>query len=299
MAIPKQRAALIRNICKYPIVAVTSQDQDHWNCGEYPQYDVFRDEIRATNPQIKMLAHLNATESHQASSPGSRVIWSAGGEYGFHGHEPQDRPGTIWYEKPKGRVIVRDSGWGPKAMMDFRLKRAQDTLYSAMVTQYTGGYSRTGNNRRWDGVYLDQLIVPGSGWGTSITERQQMVVGLQSVLTRFRSRYPDAIVVCNSSRDYADINGEMNEGRADEIREVASYWRHSQPEINVYMFKPVKEASEAQISAELMKAMSYGAFFSYHYGENPYTSSPWPATFTRLLDSYPAWKELLASLALI
>lgn len=293
-----KRRSLAGNVCRFPLVSVISMDRKHLAGKTAPSYDHYRDAIRETNPQIKMLAHLNASESHTPSSPGQRVIHVMGGEFGDTGNEPEDNPGTIWFEKPKGRVVMVRTRWGRKAVMDFRKQRARDALFAAMETQYVGGYSLSGPGRWWDGLYLDQLIVPGARLGAFGREREEMVSGLQAVLTRFHNSYPHAIVIGNSPRNFIDINGELNEGRMNSVKEVLSSNGHITPELNIYMYKPVRAATDKRIAIELGRALKYGAFFSYHYGDSPFTHNPWPETFSKLLDKYPKWAGHLSNLQL-
>ena len=178
-----QRRSLARNVARFPIASVISMDRHHSTGKLLPNCDSYRDTIRETNPQIRMLAHLNASESRTPSSPGQRVIHSLGGESGRLGNEPQDNPGTIWFERPRGHVVVRNTHWGRKAIMDFRLQRAQDALFRAMETQYVGGYSNGGADRWWDGLFLDQLIVPGLGWGAMPSARAEMISALQRAVS--------------------------------------------------------------------------------------------------------------------
>jgi hypothetical protein len=294
-----KRKVLAKTVCRFPLISVISMDRDHKTGKFLKNCSLYRNMLRETNPEARLLGHLNASESHTPSSPGQRIIYAVGGEHGRLGNEPQNNPGTIWLERPKGHVVIRHTPWGAKSMMDFRLHRAQDTLFSAMETQYISGPSGRLGEPGWDGLFLDQLIVPGLRWGVTPLERKEMISGLQIVLSRFRSRYPNAIVIGNSPLNFADINGEVNEGRGDDLDEVASSLNHAEPELNVYMYKPAKPASETTIAAEMNLALERNAFFSYHFGRQPFSFSPWPKSFSTLLDSYPKWRDYLTRLHLV
>ena len=215
---------------------------------------------------------------------------------------PSNSGGNYWYD-PAGTILYIDSASGTKAYLDLSQTDAQDLLYNAMVGQYkedAASWPQSTSGAYWDGLYIDQFIkVPNApsltlqGTGPDAAERAADVVGLQAVMRRFKERYPGALVVCNTNEDYYTANGELLEGRPDDISEAATFAGHSFPEMNVYMYKPATAATDAEIISGYELAQSVGAYYAYAPGPLYFTNTTpeniWPSVFTEWISG--PWKD--------
>src|SRR5207247_1377934 len=86
----------------------------------------------------------------------------------------------------------------------------------------------------YDGLFLDQCTVfekahplPGV--------RAEMRQALQITLQRLRQEFPNTILIGNSSYNWQGLNGELDEGRPENmLAELAPFNGHTQPTKDLY-----------------------------------------------------------------
>jgi hypothetical protein len=107
---------------------------------------------------------------------------------------------------------------------------------------------------------------------------------LQAILLQLRAEFRQAIFIANSSETWSGVNGEMNEGRPQQMEaELASFSGHAEPQMDMYQ-TILKDPSDTEtLRTEMAKVHALGGY----YGANvDSTRVLWFEEFERVVDSY-------------
>ena len=89
----------------------------------------------------------------------------------------------------------------------------------------------------------------------------EMEAAIQSVLSKVRLKYPNKILIANSSKTWNDVNGEMNEGRLEDLENESNRTTvHSEPRIELF-YHYLVEGEEEQAKEMFRAALWYNCFF--------------------------------------
>ncbi len=224
----------------------------------------WRDRIKQLNSAILMLGYLMVIEETTVPGPG---------------HDVMRLVKNSWCVHPGGYYPTVQIEPGPRTfrIFDPRKPEWQESFLAACRA--------TLQSYPYDGVYLDQCTVYDIAHPLP-NVRAEMRQALQVILLRLRQEFPSAILIGNSSYDWAGLNGELNEGRPGNLRaELAPFIEHAQPEIQLYQSLLRNPFDIETVKREMAAAHLYGAF----YGAAPvnnYQHALWFEVFNEVIAAH-------------
>lgn len=244
-----------RTIAKFPI-AVIPQDNR-------PQFGPFRIKLRQYNPTQKVLAYHATLDEHGVPGPAHDIIRKAKNSW-------ITLPGGITptIDIPSGKVLKRRI-YDPRNL-EFRQRfiEACDLLI---------------NKYKFEGIFLDNCTIYPKFRNIPFLG-DELMEGLQQLITEVRNEFQNAILIGNSSYSWAGLNGEMNEGRPNDlIKEAKSLETHVEPYINMYHFFMKNDGDLVNAEKNFRHALENRCF--YGVGVNT-TKITWYPFFDKVLLEY-------------
>jgi hypothetical protein len=216
-------------VAKYPL-ALVPQDMR-------TQLVRWRDRVKELNPSIVLLAYQLVIEETTVPGPG---------------HDKQRQLSNSWCVYPDGSYPTIEYLKKKLRLFDPRKKEWQDNFVEACratVISYP-----------YDGLFLDQCTVFGSAH-PSAGVRAEMRQALQNTLTMVRKEFPSHILVGNSRYHWNGLNGELNEGRPNNMEELDRFEGHVEPRIQMYHSRLRHSYDIGVLKKEMAKAHARGAFY--------------------------------------
>lgn len=247
--LPDLSRGQMREIAKFPLAVVPQDDR--------PYYHDWKRDIRRRNPDIKLLAYQMVIEETDVPGPGHRALMGASGEWvHYAGMTPRSDYKDHRFFDPRSR----------------KWQRAMVEACDATLSSYD-----------YDGLFFDQCSV-FIKLAPVPSARAEMHEALQQVLDEVRRRHPEKILIANCSDSWRGVNGEMNEGRPDELAaEAAPFAGHVGPRFE--LFHHYLEGYNLDKAEQMMRlAMQNRCFFGC--APNPQTIR-WYDFFDRVLASMP------------
>lgn len=92
--------------------------------------------------------------------------------------------------------------------------------------------------------------------------RDEMRQALQKTILRIRGEFPQAVVIGNSSYGWRGLNGELNEGRPQDMaKEFKEFDGHVLPRTELYNTLLRRADDIETVKREMALAHSFGAFY--------------------------------------
>ncbi len=200
----------------------------------------WRDKVKSLNPEILMLGYQMVIQETKVPGPGHNRL-----------------------NRVKNSFCTYPGGYAPTVPGAFPgdLSRVFDPRTIEWRNGFLDACSETLASYPYDGLFLDQCTVFTKAaplpW-----ERKEMLEALRETLLELRKRHPQAILVGNSSHSFAGLNGEMNEGRLNDIpKEMAPFAGHAQPRVELLQ-TIIRRADDVDtVMSDMAIAHSYGAFY--------------------------------------
>ncbi|MCA9422238.1 MAG: hypothetical protein KC592_14540, partial [Nitrospira sp.] len=201
----------------------------------------WRNRIKHLNSNILMLGYQMVIEETSVPGPGHdrmRLVKDSWCEY----------PGG-YHPTVKGYPSNRDL-----RIFDPRRVEWQEAFLEACRAML-GSYP-------YNGLFLDQCTVYEKAHPIP-TVKAEMRHALQITLLRLRHEFPNTILIGNSSYNWQGLNGEMNEGRPEQILlEFAPFDGHVQPTMDLYATILKDPTDIERVKQDMALVHSLGAFFS-------------------------------------
>jgi hypothetical protein len=239
-------------VARYPLAIVPQDDRD--------QFRKWRDEIRNMNADIVFLAYQMVHEETTVPGPG---------------HDELRRTRNSWCLYPGG--FQPFTSWGER----------RHRLYDPRTPEFAECFLRACravlHSYPYGGLFLDNCtIFPIAHPLPSV--RSEMREALQRVLLRLRDEFPDVLIVGNSSENWKGLNGEMNEGRPEQMEsELRHFDGHALPNMDMYQTVLRSAGDIETVRHDMRKVFQLGAF----YGANvESTHVLWFDDFDKVLDEY-------------
>ncbi len=214
---------------KYPLIIVP---QDTRN-----SFVKWRNRVRELNPDIIMLAYQMVIEETTSPGPGHDKVREALNPWCMY--DNCDIP-VIGKENKRRRLI------------DPRVTEWQDKFLDAC--------NITLSSYDYDGLFLDQCDIFNIA-NPRNDVKNEMRAALQSTLLKLRSRIQNHIIIGNTRRSWAGLNGELNEANANTIeKELMPFPHHNKPVIELVQTLS-RNLDKNLILSEMSTAHRYGAFY--------------------------------------
>ena len=216
-------------VARYPL-ALVPQDMR-------TQLVLWRDRVKELNPSIVMLGYQLVIEETTVPGPG---------------HDKQRELSNAWCVYPDGFVPTIEYLQRPLRLFDPRKKEWQDNFLEACRA--------TVNSYPYDGLFLDQCTVHAIAHPVEGV-RAEMRQALQDTLAMVRKEFPSHILVGNSKYHWSGLNGELNEGRPNDMEELDPFEGHVEPRIQLYQSLLQHSSDIGVMKKEMAKAQARGAFY--------------------------------------
>ncbi|HTI47821.1 MAG TPA: hypothetical protein VMB76_14790 [Casimicrobiaceae bacterium] len=218
-------------VARYPLALVPQDDR--------AQFVGWRDRIRHLNPSIVMLGYQQVIEETTVPGPG---------------HDELRKADDAWVQYPGGVTARVPSNAG-------RALRIYDPRSRQWQSRFLAACRATLESYSFDGLFLDQCTVFRRAY-LSEESGAEMREALQETLLRLRAEHPHAVLVGNSSHHWAGLNGELNEGRPNDLQSAcAPYPGHARPELTLYQSLVPDPGAVALVEREMAAAHRCGAFY--------------------------------------
>ena len=217
--------------------------------------------MRSLNPDIVLLGYQMVIQRPKAPGPGNTILRKSR-DYAVY---PWGTVPTVPGEHPGARTEIYDP----------RSPHWQDLFIKAC--------GATLNSYPFDGLFLDQCTVFFKASPIPYV-REEMRKALQATLIRLRNEFPDANLVGNSAYNWVGLNGEMDEGRPDDMaKQFAPFSGHVPPYMNMYQ-SVLKRANDVEtVKREIAMAFRYGAYYGAAVN---YQHVLWFDVFNRVMEEY-------------
>ena len=219
-------------VAKYPL-AIVPQDIR-------PHFVKWRNKVRSINPDIWLLGYLNIHTESAVPGPG---------------HDRLRRVKDAWSVYPWGKVPTAPSGSIPKGarIYDYRNPEWRLAFLEACYV--------TLKSYPYQGLFLDNCTVYNIA-SPIVSVREEMKASLQRVLLALRRIFPTTIFVGNSHFSWSGLNGEMNEGRPQDIAtEFAPFPGHVDPRLELFLTMLKSKNDIATLKRDIALSKSYGACY--------------------------------------
>ena len=217
-------------VARYP-VAIVPQDIR-------PAFRRWRDDVRAINPSIVLLAYQMVHEETTVPGPG---------------HDELRKATHSWVRRADGVEPFTFWGSARHRLFDPRTPEFEDCFLRAcraVLRSYD-----------YDGLFLDNCtIFPIAD--PNETVRSEMRQALQATLRKVRLEFPDALIVGNSIEKWSGLNGEMNEARPKQLQsELKPFSGHTSPSMNMYLTNLTRADDVETVRREMNETLKLGAFY--------------------------------------
>ena len=217
-------------VARYP-VAIVPQDIRE-------AFRKWRDDVRAINPSIVLLAYQMVHEETAVPGPG---------------HDALRKAVHSWVRRADG--VEPFTFWGNTRhrLFDPRTPEFEDCFLRACRAVL--------RSYQYDGLFLDNCtIFPIADPSDSV--RSEMRQALQATLLKLRLEFPDALIVGNSSENCVGLNGEMNEGRPKQLQsELKPFSGHTSPNMDMYLTMLTRADDTETVQREISDTLKLGAFY--------------------------------------
>ena len=220
------------------------------------------DSIRALNPAIKLLAYLITNhEPGTALGVGNDILrdanrWTAG----------QQEP---WLLTADGNLVaITIDTWKSRRLYDYR-KAIWQTNFRDACAAILSAYP-------FDGLFFDNCT---ASWTKQSPNNAALATSLQSTLLDVRRAYPSKLFLGNCTENWLGLNGEMNEGRATQLLELAPVVGQVVPNLNCYLALTTPTTPDSELAALVAAIAPTGAWFGVQRSDNVLY---WPPIFDSL-----------------
>ena len=219
-------------VAKYPLANVAQDDN--------VVFRRWRDKVKSLNPDILMLGYQVVIQETKVPGPG---------------HQRLSRVKNSFCSYPGGMVPTVPGAFPGDT------SRIYDPRTAVWRTAFLDACNDTLASYPYDGLFLDQCTVFFKASPLPWV-REEMLVALRETLLELRKAHPNIIIVGNSSYNFAGLNGEMNEGRPNDLqKEMAPFAGHVPPRIEM-MQTMLRYANDINtVKREMAIAHAYGAFY--------------------------------------
>ena len=224
-----QQAGQEAIVARYPLVLVP-QDVN-------APFVRWRDRVKELNSSIVMLGYQVVIEETTVPGPG---------------HAKQRELSDSWCVYPDGSYPTIEYLKKKLRLFDPRKKEWQDNFVEACRA--------TVNSYPYDGLFLDQCSVHEIAHPVEEV-RSEMRQALQNTLTMVRKEFPSHILAGNSRYHWSGLNGELNEGRANNMDELNPFSGHVGPRIQMYQSLLRHSYDIGIMKKEMAKTHARGAFY--------------------------------------
>ncbi len=239
-------------VARYPLAIVPQDDRRI--------FKAWRDSVTQLNSAIVLLGYQAVHEESFVPGPG---------------HDLLRKATNSWCRLPNGSDAVITEGRVRRRLYDPRTSEFAD--------RFTDACRAVLSSYPFDGIFLDNCTIFPKASADPDT-REKMREGLQRVLLDVRRELPKAILIGNCRENWAGLNGEMNEGRPEEIlTELASFAGHSQPSMDMYLAKLANPTDQDTVRRNLNQVLALG---SYYGASVDYTHVVWFEEFDRVIQDY-------------
>lgn len=233
-------------VAKYPL-ALVPQDTRF-------AFVKWRNRVRALNPNIVLLGYLVVIEETTVPGPGHELMFKLN-----EGH----------CKYPGGFVPTVEN---PSSGQKFRIFDPRNREWQR---QFLEACRVTLSSYPYDGLYLDQCTVYERAHPFP-NVRREMRDALQSTLAQVRAQHPEALLIGNSSFNWADLNGELVENRPGDIAtQLIPFPGHANPQISLVQ-SLMGEMDPERIRPLMQLAHARGAYFGV---AKDYQHIVWPSVF--------------------
>lgn len=222
-----------RIVARYPLVLVPQDARS--------AFVQWRDHVKVLNPSIVMLGYQIVIEESTVPGPGHDILVTRG------------RAANAFCVYPGGFMpTVNVNGWR---------RRIYDPRNAQWQAAFLDACRATLASYPYDGLFLDQCTVYDKAHPLP-SVRLEMRQALQETILQLRKEVPATILVGNSSYDWAGLNGELCEGRANDMKkESALAFGHNVPRMEFYQSVLGRSDDIETVTREMALAHSYGAFY--------------------------------------
>lgn len=219
-------------VARYPLANVPQDNS--------PLFRRWRDKVKSLNPNILLLGYQVVIQDTLVPGPG---------------HDRLRKVKNSYCSYPGGMIPTVPGAFPGD------LARIFDPRTPEWRTGFLESCNATLASYPYDGLFLDQCTVFGKAHPFPWV-RAEMLAALQETLLELRKMHPNIILVGNSSYNFVGLNGEMNEGRPNDVpREMAPFAGHVQPRIEMLQTM-LRHANDIEtVKREMTLAHSYGAFY--------------------------------------
>jgi hypothetical protein len=219
-------------VAKYPLANVAQDDS--------VVFRRWRDKVKSLNPDILMLGYQVVIQETKVPGPG---------------HQRLSRVKNSFCSYPGGFVPTVPGAFSGDT------SRIYDPRTAEWRTAFLDACNDTLASYPYDGLFLDQCTVFFKA-SPFLWIREEMLAALRETLLELRKAHPNIISVGNSSYNFAGLNGEMNEGRPNDLqKEMAPFAGHVPPRIEM-MQTMLRYANDINtVKREMAIAHAYGAFY--------------------------------------
>lgn len=219
----------------------------------------WRDKVKSLNPDIKMLAYQMVIEQTTVPGPGHDVIRKLPSQ---------------WVTYPGGiKPYVNDMG-------------RKMYLHDPRSIQWQNGFIKaceaTLQSYPYDGLYLDQCTIFNIA-SVLPSIRLEMLNALNTTLDKLRIRFPDTLIIANSSNNFSMLNGELNENRASNLISEASDVKSVSPVFNFHQRIVPSMTKETVLRQDCAFAFKQKCFFGVAIN---YQKAEWPTFFNEIVAQY-------------
>lgn len=219
-------------VARYPLAIVpqdTGADFKRW-----------RDKIKSLNPEIVLLGYQVVIQETKVPGPG---------------HDRLNKVKNSFVKYPWGGVATVPGAF-PGDMT-----RVFDPRTKEWRTGFLDACNDTLNSYPYEGLFLDQCTVFARA-NPIPSIRNEMLSALQEALLELRKAHPNAIIVGNSSYNFVGLNGELNEGRHNDIvSELAVFAGHVNPRVDMYQTVLKQAGDIATVKREMAMTHAQGGFY--------------------------------------
>ena len=244
-------------VAKYPIALVPQDERSY--------YRKWKDDVKTLNPDLKFLAYQMVIEETTVPGPG---------------HEHMRRfAQNAWATYPGGFTPTITFS----TSVTKKRKRIYDPRSEVWQDSFINACEKTLESYPYEGLFLDQCTVYAKA-ALLPQARAEMMIGLEQTLIRLRERFPDKLILGNSSYNLTGLNGEMNEGRENDLaKEMAYYQGHADPRIELFHYYMQGQDDITTAKEKFKIALANKAFFGT--GVNAQTIR-WYDFFDEILNEY-------------
>ncbi len=221
------------SIAKYPIAVIPQEASS--------KYDSFRRRLSELNPQQKVLAYQMTLDEHVVPGPGHELLMGLQ---------------NSWLTLPGGIVPTLSTPSG-----NILRPRIFDPRNPVFRHYFVKACELLINEKGFDGIFLDNCTIYGR-FSNIPFFGDSLMKGLQQLVEDIRTALPNAILIGNTRYDWSGLNGEMNEGRPNELsKETSFYEDHTEPTISMYHYYMKDNNDLANAEKNFRLALANNCFF--------------------------------------